>query len=169
MEKYELSQLIEQRYTINELAKHFDIGKSTVRYWIKKHNLTLYRGAKGKYPKDHITIRKCSCGETDPDKFYGNKRWYCAKCHSKYTLEKGRKTRLKIIEYLGGKCINCGFHKYKTALQVHHLDSSKKDPRWSQSRSWGWDRIVNELKDCTLLCANCHSAHHSNELDISGL
>lgn len=38
-----------------------------------------------------LTERKCSkCGETNEDKFYGNRKTLCGKCHNKYTIEKGR-------------------------------------------------------------------------------
>lgn len=169
MDKQKLELLIEQKYTISQLASHFSVGKSTIRYWVKKYNLSLYRGARGKYPKDHILIRKCSCGETDPNKFYGNKAYFCSNCHNKYTLKKGQEKRIKMIDYLGGKCSNCQFSKYKTALQVHHLDPTLKDSRWTQSRGWSWERILKELQTCILLCSNCHNAYHGGELDLSEL
>ncbi len=167
MDKEKLESLINEKYTITQLASYFSVGKSTIRYWVKKYNLSLYRGARGKYPKEHIIVRKCSCGETNPNNFYGNKRGYCSTCHNKYTLEKGKEKRLRMIDHLGGKCTNCSFNKYKTSLQVHHLDPVLKDPYWSQSRGWSWERIVKELKTCILLCSNCHDAYHSGELELN--
>jgi hypothetical protein len=35
-----------------------------------------------------------------------------------------QKTKLKAVEYKGGKCIICGYNKSIRALQFHHLDPS---------------------------------------------
>jgi len=110
---------------------------------------------------------KCGhCGETDPSKFYGHKKSVCGACHNKYTIERGRKKRDFVIEKLGGKCVACGYDKYKSALQVHHLDSSVKDKNFSSMRGWSEDRLTKEIEGCILLCACCHAAVHNNELFI---
>ncbi len=108
---------------------------------------------------------KCGhCGETDSSKFYGHKKSVCGSCHNKYTLELGQKKRNFIIEQMGGKCVSCGYNKYSSALQVHHLDPSKKDSKFHGIRGWGKQRILDEIQECVLLCACCHAAVHSNEL-----
>jgi hypothetical protein len=110
---------------------------------------------------------KCGhCGETDPTKFYGHKKSVCGSCHNKYTLEQGKKKREFIIEQLGGKCVACGYDKFKSALQAHHLDPSVKDKNFGSIRGWSEQRILDEIKGCVLLCACCHSAVHSGELTI---
>ena len=114
-----------------------------------------------------MSNHKCGhCGETDPTKFYGHKKSVCGSCHNKYTLEQGKRKREIIIEHMGGKCIACGFDKYKSALQVHHLDPTKKDKNFSSIRGWREQRILDEIKGCVLLCACCHAAVHSGELTI---
>lgn len=164
MEKLLLVQAIEQGNTLKQIAKTFNTSQSNVRYWIKKFELKLKRGARGKKPKDFQFPRKCSCGETDPNNFYGNKTTVCAKCHCKNTLVKGQENRIYILDKLGGKCINCGFDKWKSSLDVHHLDPSKKDVAFSTIRYWTRDKIDKEIEKCVLLCRNCHAAHHSGEL-----
>jgi hypothetical protein len=110
---------------------------------------------------------KCGhCGETDPIKFYGHKKSVCGKCHNKYTLDLGKKKRSFLVEHMGGKCVACGFNKYQSALQVHHLDPSKKDQNFPSIRGWSEQRILAEIQECVLLCACCHSAVHSGELII---
>lgn len=66
----------------------------------------------------------------------------------------------KIIEFLGGKCIDCGYNKCSAALHAHHLDPKTKkfSPSGSHSRSWA--SMVEELEKCVLLCANCHAERH---------
>jgi hypothetical protein len=164
MEKKILYELIEFGDTLKQIAFKTGTSQSNVRYWLKKFELKLKRGAKGKKPKDFSFPRKCSCGETDPNKFYGNKTTVCAKCHCKYTLLKGQENRVYILEKFGSKCSNCGFNKWKASLDVHHLDPSKKDSGFSTIRYWTRDKIDKELEKCILLCRNCHAAHHSGEL-----
>src|SRR3984957_6048689 len=169
MERDKLSSCIELGYTLKQIAKQLNTSQTNVRYWLKKFDLKLKRGAKGKKPKDFQFPRKCKCGETDINKFYGNKTTVCAKCHSQASHSKGKENRLYIIEKLGGSCINCGFNKWKSSLDVHHLDPSKKDVAFSTIRYWTRDRIDGELQKCVLLCRNCHAAHHSGELINSKL
>jgi hypothetical protein len=110
----------------------------------------------------------CTCGETDPKKFYGNKNRICAKCHNIYTQDRGKGTKLFVVTQLGSKCNLCGFNKYISALEVHHLDPCKKDAKFRGMRGWSKARVLSEIKDCILLCSNCHHAIHNGEVSISG-
>jgi len=72
-----------------------------------------------------------------------------------------RRTRRRIIESLGGKCVCCNYHKLDEALETHHLDGNKEfsisDAR-RDIRSWA--RIVVELRKCVLVCIRCHLEVH---------
>lgn len=161
MEKEKLETMIENGMSLRDISKNTKKSLSSIRYWCKKYSLKSNYSSTNNKQKIH----KCSvCGEVEPKKFYGHKKTVCGNCHNKYTLEIGRKKRNFIIEEMGGKCISCGFNKYQSALQVHHLDPSKKDKNFSSIRGWNKTRILEEIKNCVLLCANCHSAVHSNEL-----
>lgn len=103
----------------------------------------------------------CTCGETDPEKFYGNRKNGCAKCHNRYTIEQGKKKRKYAVDKLGGKCVACGFNRWIEALDIHHTNPSAKDPNFSSMRGWSIERIDRELVDCVLLCRNCHAAGHA--------
>jgi predicted transcriptional regulator len=65
----------------------------------------------------------------------------------------------KCVDYLGGKCIICGYNKSLKALEFHHRDPSKKDFPISGIRK-SWDFTKKELNKCDLLCANCHREEH---------
>ena len=67
-------------------------------------------------------------------------------------------------ELLGGKCVACGFNKYDNAMDFHHKDPQKKDPDFRNLRGWSWDKIKEEMKNCVLLCSNCHRGVHAGEL-----
>jgi len=102
---------------------------------------------------------KCACGETNPQKFYGHKKTVCGQCHNQYTIKKGKENRLYALAILGGKCIKCGFDKHSCALDIHHK-SDRKDENFASMRGWSKTRIESEIKDCEILCKNCHSIHH---------
>lgn len=167
MNENELRKLVEQQYSIRQIAKETGKGPTTVRRWLKRYGLKLKRGTRGKYPKDFTLTYKCKCGETNPEKFYGHKRSTCAKCHNKYRLDKGRKNRRKAIEYLGGKCINCSWDKWDSGFDIHHLNPEEKDVAFRSMRSWSWERTRAELDKCVLLCACCHAGVHSGDVELS--
>lgn len=124
------------------------------------HNTSPTLGA----PLDENRPRRCKCGETRPEKFYGRKRYFCASCHCQYTLRTRDQKRTYIIARLGGKCAWCGFDKYRSCLDVHHVDPSMKDPKSRQMAQWSYKKIDKELEGCILLCKICHTAHHNGEL-----
>jgi hypothetical protein len=85
------------------------------------------------------------------------------------TLDRQNKNRFirrsKYKKLLGGKCEKCGYNKCLDALQFHHKDPSQKDFMVSDF-IWGRnniteERALEEIKKCSLLCANCHAELHS--------
>lgn len=90
-----------------------------------------------------------------------SKNFCCLKCKNKYNVDKKRwDLKLKAIAYKGGKCNCCGYNKYPTALEFHHLDRENKDFTISKiAHTRSWIRIENEIDKCELLCANCHREH----------
>lgn len=167
MDRAVIENLIGSRLTIKQIAFKQNCSETTVRYWLKKFGLKTARGPHGKLPKDLNNIRTCSnCGESNPNKFYGHKKTICGKCQNRYATQKGREKREFIVEKLGGKCVVCGFNKYKSALDTHHLHPEEKDVAWKTSRGWKIEKIIKELEKCVLLCKNCHSAIHNNELQL---
>jgi hypothetical protein len=80
-----------------------------------------------------------------------------------------RRTTLKakIIQHLGGKCIRCGYSESKFALCCHHIDRNRKTFTISGSHCKSWAKIEEELKNCVLLCQNCHHSLHGKEWDLT--
>lgn len=105
------------------------------------------------------------CGEIDPTKFYGHKTGTCGKCQNKQVIQKGKENKKFAIEYLGGKCVSCGFDKYPCSLDIHHKDPEEKDSNFNSYKGWSRDRLIKELDKCVLLCSNCHNAYHNGYLD----
>lgn len=88
---------------------------------------------------------------------------HCSSCS--VTLWRKR-MKLRAVAYKGGKCVECGFDTYVTALEFHHLDPSEKEFTFA-GVTIGWDRMKTELDKCVLLCSNCHRAVHGGELTLN--
>jgi hypothetical protein len=105
----------------------------------------------------------CPCGETNPDNFYKSQRFKCKKCLIDYNGVRCQDRKNRARQYLGGRCLACGFDKWMSSLSFHHLNPSRKDLNWQTMRGWSWSRILKELEHCIILCSNCHVAHHAGE------
>lgn len=158
MKKEILQTYIEQGLSSRAIAQRENKSQTTINYWLKKYAL------KTSILKAKIHI--CSnCGDKNPKNFYGHKKSLCKKCYNLYRVSCYNKTRKRIIDHMGGKCRICGFNKFAASMDIHHLDSSKKDKQFKNLKKWAWERIEKELdNNCILLCKNCHAAIHSGEL-----
>lgn len=165
-----LRSLVERRLSQRAIANELGVSVGSVRYWLRRYQLPVYRLPHGRYPETPTWKLKCGqCGETDSHKFYGKKFYICGRCANRENLKRGQQKRLKAINLLGGKCSSCGYDKYSGALDLHHRDPREKDVKFRSMRSWSWERIVEEIKKCDLLCKNCHAERHADMRDIAQL
>lgn len=67
--------------------------------------------------------------------------------------------RWRAINYLGGRCVICGYAKCAAAFDFHHPNPLEKDFNIS-SKMTSWEAILPELSKCLLLCARCHREVH---------
>ena len=112
---------------------------------------------------------KCS-GKYYTGKFRGEKNpcWRGGPIESqKREIKKQREKRIDLkqkgIDFLGGKCRDCGYNKCIAALEFHHKDPNEKDYDFLRKCETTWDLMKEKIKNCVLLCANCHREHHWNE------
>ena len=83
-----------------------------------------------------------------------------------YTKNHRKEVKKRIIYVLGGKCQYCGYDKCEAALEVHHLNPNEKEFTIAESYDLSWDTLAKELKNCVLLCANCHREVHSGLIEV---
>ncbi len=80
-----------------------------------------------------------------------------------------RKLKVMLVEYRGGKCWICGYHKSPWALDLHHIDPEKKDFSMSvRGLTRSWERLRKEAEKCALICANCHREVHAGITQLPG-
>ena len=60
------------------------------------------------------------------------------------------------------------FCKFKLFLTFHHIDPSKKEFTISDSNKMtiAWEKILEEVDKCALLCHNCHGEVHAKLIDL---
>jgi hypothetical protein len=88
--------------------------------------------------------------------------------HSNGVKQWRKRTKERIIHAMGGQCACCGYNRCPSALALHHIIPEQKDPSvagW-RSNSASWDKIVNELKKCILVCHNCHHEIHDDYINV---
>ncbi len=107
----------------------------------------------------------CDCGlEYIPTKSKGSRgKIVCETCLSKIKTSEIKK---KAVEYLGGKCIDCGFSGHPVGFDFDHKNPALKEFKISGHYILRWVDLKKELDKCVLLCATCHRVEHYKEDEI---
>lgn len=64
------------------------------------------------------------------------------------------------VDYLGGKCIDCGYHQCIAALEFDHRNPKEKEGSVKGFLCGSWEKVKKELDKCDLRCSNCHRERH---------
>lgn len=89
-------------------------------------------------------------------------------CNVCYVAQKraSRKKHVVLLEEYKKTCTceHCGSTDYRT-FEFHHRDPSEKDGEISKMviSRFAWKKILEEIKKCLCLCANCHRIVHYEE------
>lgn len=62
-------------------------------------------------------------------------------------------------------CQECGYNEIPEALELDHIDRTKKNFKMSKGHYFSWEKIHRELENCIVLCANCHREKTMEEKD----
>ena len=82
--------------------------------------------------------------------------------------------RAQIYKYKGNQCTCCGrsvqemidrYGTFDRMFELHHIDPDAKDPNFKNliRRTLSFDQI-EEVDKCTLLCSQCHSVIHAQNI-----
>jgi transposase len=164
IERGVLEALIEEGLSISGIAERLGVHRSTVCYWLGKHDLRTAQAQRRKHGQlakaaGQVTV-KMTClhhGETD---FWmeGRGAYRCLACRRERVADRRRRVKEILVSEAGGSCRICGYSRCLAALHFHHLDPGGK--RFSMGRE-GVTRSLavmrEEAQRCVLLCANCHA------------
>lgn len=157
MKKEELESLIQQNYSVRQIASATGKSYSSIRHWLNKFDLSTNWVGK---PAEKKCLR---CKE----KTYVYTNKHCRDCDRQRIVELGLKNKTKAVEHKGGCCSRCGYNKCLSALEFHHIDTKEKDANFNTMKYWCWERIEKELENCILVCSNCHREIHAEMRELS--
>ncbi|MGJ8670610.1 MAG: hypothetical protein ACSHXK_14060 [Oceanococcus sp.] len=82
--------------------------------------------------------------------------------------------RAQLYKYKGDRCTSCGmsvqemvkkYGKFERMFELHHIDPSSKDPKYKNLiRQQLSAKQIEEVDKCTLLCGQCHSILHAQNI-----
>jgi DNA-binding transcriptional MerR regulator len=181
--KTEILKLHNLGFSYTQIQKQLNCSRGTISHHLssfiqeqkeihKENKTTLINEIKSNLPQtkqdfdklysDKLTSReiqffynsfykKVNLGTTKdsiPKEYYSNKR---------YQIKK------ELVDYKGGCCEICGYNKSLRALQFHHINPKEKDFNIGGVTTLN-ESVKNELNKCILVCANCHSEIHDNNI-----
>ena len=110
------------------------------------------------------SCKMCDKVLTEENRGSGSHKHMCKSCDSKSVIEKAKKGKQRAVEYMGGCCSVCGYDNCITALEFHHIDPTKKSKTYDKRFNiWSFERQKEELKNCIIVCSNCHRKIHSKD------
>lgn len=162
IQREDIEELINEDYSFKQLASHFGVSVTVINNWLKKFSLKTkhQRGGTTKDRKPHLCR---NCGDTNPNNFRVKKKGLCIKCQRVYQTEQHNKRKAILVQYMGGKCIICGYQTSLSALDFHHLNPDTKEHsiyRTGNIKNTSLDKAKEELTKCILVCSNCHREIH---------
>ena len=182
MEKYseKIISLRQEGKTYKEISEILGCAKSTVSYHCQIHKLGSNNQKVTDVEKLELQRLYDELGSLKKVSKLTNRSFETVKKHvitkdrvrtqtpSESVILWRKRTKVKLIEYKGGKCEICGYNRCITALEFHHLNPNEKDFSIS-GRSLSFDRLKNEVDKCILVCSNCHSEIHAGLINPNKL
>jgi len=127
-------------------------------------------------PENELVSRCCKHCEGDIPLLYPYSDYCSNACRSKkhyhdnpnpkkLYMEKRRGRRREWLnKYKKAKgCEWCGYKMYSEALHFDHKDQTQKHREVSSMYGCKLKAIIEEVRKCRVLCANCHAHHSKNQ------
>ena len=67
-----------------------------------------------------------------------------------------RRTKARLVEHHGGKCVDCGLVAPPFLYEFDHRIPAEKEFRIGDGSSRSFERQLAESLKCDLVCPNCH-------------
>jgi transposase len=166
-----LEALVDEDLSLRAMAHRLGLGMTTVRYWLRRHELETVAMKLRRLPPDQrpkSVIRRC--GRHGRTRFVGSAdgrhyRW--ARCRAERVARQRRRNKLLLVAEAGGACRLCGYDRNPAALHFHHLDPAAKAFALSRDGAYvALDRARVEARKCALLCANCHAEVETGAAEV---
>lgn len=169
-----LQIMVDEGFTLEEMADELERSISTVRHWLKQYGLKPTGGRLRRQTREakrlgltHIE-RECPRHGWTPYVLENRGSYRCMECRAQSVSAWRRRMKAILVFEAGGKCKLCGYDRYMGALEFHHLDPSEKS---FQLSARGCTRSIKALRaeaaKCVLLCANCHAEVENGDVEVA--
>ena len=110
--------------------------------------------------------KKCTaCNELKQITLFAKRKRYkdgrnsrCKKCIAKYRKRWYDKRREMITKIKDVPCKDCGIKYPPYVMQFdHRYPKDKQIEIGTDATNYKWGKILDEVKKCDIVCANCHS------------
>lgn len=101
----------------------------------------------------------CDCGRPYTLKEGQDPRTKCSACVKRFP---SKVIKAKCVEYLGGKCVDCG-QSHIATLDFDHKSTERKCFKISGNYMLLWRYLKKEVDKTELRCSNCHRIKHYQE------
>lgn len=173
--KEEIIRLYKSGLSYEKVAKTLGISKATVGYYCSP--ITRWSPVIGQEELDkikelsltHTPVQICKILNLRKSTVYAQikqlklpprKRFLKNEHIANKNKNRARETKLKCVEYKGGKCILCGYNRCVFSLDFHHLNPEEKEFAISGNLK-SFESLKSELDKCILVCRNCHGEIHA--------
>ena len=87
--------------------------------------------------------------------------------NSQVVIDFVKRRKNNLIKVFGNKCCICGFDKWQSALEFHHVNPEEKEFGLTvNTTTKSLEKQLTEARKCILVCANCHRGIHSNNVEV---
>jgi transposase-like protein len=167
IERGRLEGLVDAGKTIAEIAEEVGVGKTTVRYWLRRYGLktkhrshrTINPTARASKDAGRLTV-VLTCKHHGQTEFTLEGRGYyrCKRCRADAVSRRRRRMKEILVKEAGGCCCICGYSRCLSAVEFHHLDPTQKRLAINaKGVSLALATLRIEARKCVLLCSNCHA------------
>lgn len=86
---------------------------------------------------------------------------------SQVVIDFVKRRKSNLIKVFNSKCCICGFDKWQSALEFHHVNPENKEFGLTvNTTTKALEKQLTEARKCILVCANCHRGIHSGFITI---
>jgi transposase-like protein len=149
--------------TFRQIADALGCSISTVRYWLRKHDLEELRRARRPRKSVDVAVgtrelRRCPAHGDALHVVRTDGYCRCLLCVKQRVGDRRRQVKEILIAEAGGECVVCGYDSCAAALHFHHVDPSTKSfAISSKGVTRSLETARREARKCVLVCSNCHA------------
>jgi hypothetical protein len=148
------------------------------RYWMETTDPDSFPHQIERICRDCKQLKMCTWSSSFTQTGKPEYKTRCDDCHNKYLSDLSKAKRVRVtsqaldrkylakkrcVDYLGGRCVQCGYDRCIKAMTFHHRDPATKEFTVSQMLDRAWPVLKAELDKCDLLCFNCHMEEHCGQ------